>query len=70
MDLLIGVFLFGLGLLALALAVFLYFLPTAVAGLRSTRHGGAIFVFNLLLGWTFLFWVIALVWALADSRDE
>src|SRR5580698_1838338 len=38
-----------------------YFLPTIVAG----RHpnSSAIFVLNLLLGWTFVGWVIALVWA-------
>jgi hypothetical protein len=30
----------------------------------SKRNASAIIALNLLLGWTFLGWVIALVWAL------
>ena len=40
----------------------LYFLP-AFAG-RSKRNAAAIFALNLLLGWTLIGWVVALVWAL------
>lgn len=39
----------------------LYFLP-ALVGMRK-RNSGAIFILNLLLGWTALGWIIALVWA-------
>jgi hypothetical protein len=46
--------------LVLALAV--YFLPTII-GLRK-RNAGAIFALNLLLGWTLIGWIVALVWAL------
>lgn len=42
----------------------LYFLPSIVAFARSKRDSGAILVLNLLLGWTAIGWVIALVWAL------
>lgn len=42
----------------------IYFLPTIIAFNRGTRNGGAIFALNLLLGWTFIGWGIALVWAL------
>ena len=38
-----------------------YFLPT-IAG-SGKKNSGAIFVLNLLLGWTLVGWVIALVWA-------
>jgi hypothetical protein len=48
---------FGFGLL-------MYFLPTILAAARSKRDAGAIFVLNLFLGWTFLGWIVALVWAL------
>lgn len=48
---------FGFGLL-------MYFLPTILAIARSKRDVGAIFVLNLFLGWTFVGWIIALVWAL------
>lgn len=40
-----------------------YLLPALIAGLRRHHNEGAIFVLNLLLGWTFLGWVAALVWA-------
>jgi uncharacterized membrane protein YhaH (DUF805 family) len=39
-----------------------YFFPTIVAGLRRHHNEGAIFVLNLLLGWTFVGWVASLVW--------
>jgi len=42
----------------------LYFLPSIIAIARSKRDTTAIFVLNLLLGWTAIGWVIALVWAL------
>jgi hypothetical protein len=41
-----------------------YFLPSIIAVARSKRDTTAIFVLNLLLGWTAIGWVIALVWAL------
>jgi Superinfection immunity protein len=45
----------------------LYFLPTIVAGARDHANAAAVFVLNLLLGWTFVGWVAALVWALAGD---
>jgi len=47
--------------LVIAVGLFLYFIPSMV-GLRKT-DAVAIFVFNFFLGWTFLGWVLALVWA-------
>jgi Superinfection immunity protein len=44
-------------------AIGLYFLPSIVAYSRANHNVGAIFVLNLLLGWTFVGWVVALVWA-------
>ncbi len=38
----------------------LYFLPTWIAGGRKHHNQYAIFASNLLLGWTFLGWVVAL----------
>lgn len=35
------------------------------------RNAGAIFVLNLLLGWTVIGWIVALVWALTvDSAPQ
>jgi hypothetical protein len=41
----------------------LYFLPTIVAGTRGHRQFSAIFILNLLLGWSGLGWIGAMVWA-------
>jgi hypothetical protein len=43
-----------------------YFLPTIIAAAREHHNDGAIFALNLLLGWTFLGWVAALVWSLTS----
>ena len=40
-----------------------YFLPSIIALARSKRNILAIFLLNLFLGWTFIGWVVALVWA-------
>jgi Superinfection immunity protein len=49
----------GLGYLAIALAI--YFMPSIIGS--GKRNVGAIFILNLFLGWTFIGWVVALVWA-------
>lgn len=43
----------------------LYFLPTIVGW--NKRNSGAILTLNLLLGWTFIGWVVALVWAMTHD---
>lgn len=42
-----------------------YFLPSLVAFLRQHKNKLAIFLLNLLLGWTVLGWVVSLVWSAA-----
>jgi hypothetical protein len=49
-------------LFLILLGLVFYFLPTIVGW--NKRNAGAIFVLNLLLGWTFFGRVVALVWAL------
>jgi T4 superinfection immunity protein/SH3 domain-containing protein len=56
--------------LVLLILLVLYFLPTIVAAASNKRKTGAIFVLNLLLGWTLLGWVGSLVWAVADERSD
>ena len=51
--------------LLLALA---HFLPTIIALARSHHNGFAIFLTNLLLGWTVVGWVVALIWACTASE--
>jgi hypothetical protein len=52
--------------LILILAV--YFIPSIVASVRNHRELGDIFRLNIFLGWTFVGWVAALIWAM--ERDE
>jgi hypothetical protein len=53
-----------------ALILVIYFVPTLVAGWHRHRNSGAICALNLFLGWTFLGWIIALVWAFTRSADS
>lgn len=53
---------FGLGAI-FAVSFLVYFAPAIVASRNAHPDKGAIFVLNLLLGWLFIPWVIALVWA-------
>ncbi|MDD5339450.1 MAG: superinfection immunity protein, partial [Dehalococcoidales bacterium] len=45
------------------LGIVLYFLPTIIALARHHINSLAIFVVNFLTGWSFIGWVIALVWS-------
>ncbi len=49
--------------IVLVLAAVLYFVPGVVATMRGHPNAVAISVLNLFLGWTFIGWVAALVWA-------
>jgi len=56
------------GLMSLAVIVVIYFFPALLA--NNKKNGVAIFALNLLLGWTFIGWVLALIWALADEPNN
>ncbi|MBY0379424.1 MAG: superinfection immunity protein [Burkholderiales bacterium] len=43
-----------------------YFLPSIIANLRNHKNTTAIFVLNLLLGWSLLGWIICLVWSFTN----
>jgi len=53
----------ALGFLFIVLGIVIYFLPTIIGVERRHQSAGGITVLNLLLGWTGLGWIIALVWA-------
>jgi hypothetical protein len=46
-----------------AIAGLFYIAPTILALKRGVRSGGYLFLLNLVLGWTVIGWVVALVWA-------
>ena len=54
---------FHFRLIFLLIPLLLYFLPALLA--RHKSDFSSIFLLNLFLGWTFIGWVIALVWALS-----
>lgn len=47
-----------------------YLLPWAVAATRGARNSAQVFWLNLLLGWTLVGWVVALVMAFRAHRAE
>jgi len=49
--------------------VMLYFLPWIVAVFRSHNDTLSIGIVNLFFGWTFIGWVLALVWAVSGRRS-
>ena len=57
MDVFIGIVLIG----------FIYFLPTIIGW--NKRNATAILMLNLFLGWTFVGWVIELVWAFTNDTQ-
>lgn len=44
--------------------LFLYFIPSLIAGIRRKKNTTAITVLNAFFGWTFVGWVVCFVWAL------
>ena len=50
-------------LLVILVGSIFYLFPAMVAHYKRHRQQTAILILNLLLGWTFLGWVLALVWA-------
>lgn len=47
--------------------IILYFVPFFIAFLRNHQSKYGILILNLFLGWTFIFWVISLAWALSKK---
>jgi Superinfection immunity protein len=50
------------------MSVVLYMLPSVIGWIRRARNTGTIAVVNILLGWTLIGWVAALVMALRAAR--
>ena len=51
-------------------ALALYCVPSFIAVNRNKRNKNAIVALNLLLGWTFVGWVVALVWSLMQEEPD
>jgi hypothetical protein len=46
----------------------IYFLPSVIGWKK--KKSDAILLLNILLGWTLIGWVVALVWALAADPEQ
>jgi hypothetical protein len=55
------------GLISLAILLALYFTPSIIAHNRNHRQFTAIFLLNLITGWTFIGWVAALIWSVIED---
>lgn len=49
-------------------SLFLYFLPAFLA--RNKPNFTSILILNFLAGWTFIGWIIALVWAVSSDSQR
>ena len=47
----------------------IYFLPIIVAVARKTKKMLGIVLLNIFLGWTFIGWIIALIWAFSAESS-
>ena len=67
MDALAGI----LNLAALFAAIIgVYLAPSFIAYHRDHHNFTAIFAVNILLGWTLLFWAVAVIWSLTAVRTQ
>ena len=53
-------------LLTVTVIFAVYFLPSIIASSRKHKNKLAIFLLNLLLGWTVLGWIVSLVWSVME----
>ncbi len=52
------------------LYLFVYLLPVIIAYWRSKSDIKKIFIVNLLLGWTVIGWIVALIWAVSINENN
>jgi hypothetical protein len=52
------------------ISIIFYFLPTLIAFIRGHDSKIGIMFLNTLLGWTFIFWVLALVWSVSGRGEK
>jgi NADH:ubiquinone oxidoreductase subunit 6 (subunit J) len=53
-------------LVLFAIGLFTWIVPGIIASCRKHYNAGAIWAVTILLGWTFIGWVIAFVWAFTN----
>ncbi len=56
--------------LGFIISLIIYFVPTVIAIHRGHRNKVAIIVLNIFVGWSFIGWVVALVWSFTSNVVE
>ena len=52
------------------IGLFFYFIPSYIAQKRQHAQKTPILILNIFLGWTFIGWVIALIWATLNDKKS
>ena len=68
MEIAIGIAAGLIGIFLISCAIFFYFLPSYIAGVRRHKNFKPILLINILTGLTGIGWVVALIWAFIDER--
>lgn len=53
----------------LIISLLFYFAPTLGAVVRKSKRTAGVFTLNLLLGWTVIGWIIAIIWAMGSDKE-
>tara|TARA_R110002096_G_scaffold334406_1_gene528183 strand:- start:525 stop:710 length:186 start_codon:yes stop_codon:yes gene_type:complete len=53
---------------ALLVGALLYFIPALVALVRGHHNAFAIFLTNLIFGWTIIGWLVTLIWSVTATE--
>lgn len=57
-------------ILVLLFALAVYLIPTIIAFARGHASKWGIGVLNIVLGWSLVFWVVALIWSLSNKGQS
>lgn len=57
-------------LLVILCGIAMYFLPAIIAHHRKHVSSGAIFLINLLSGWSVIGWIVCFAWACSGETRE
>lgn len=53
---------------ALLVGIVMYFIPALIALVRSHHNAFAIFLTNLIFGWTVIGWLVTLIWSVTATE--
>jgi hypothetical protein len=59
-----------LSLVIILIGLVVYFAPTIAAQASKSKRTQGVFVVNLLLGWSVIGWIVALIWAVGSDKKE